>query len=145
MRGWRAIALTAVLAALAGAAGTWISASLVFNRNEPPSLHEIVHNELELSPAQVVRVDAIEGRFAERRPALEADVRAANLELARAIEQSDGDGPQVQAAVDHFHVAMGALQKETLEHIFAMRAVLRPDQTDKFDDAVVKALTAKSK
>ena len=39
---------------------------------------------------------------------------------------------------------MGALQTETLEHIFAMRAVLRPDQTDKFDDAVVKALTAKS-
>jgi hypothetical protein len=38
---------------------------------------------------------------------------------------------------------MGELQKETLQHIFAMRAVLRPDQTSKFDAAVVKALTAK--
>lgn len=140
MRGWRAIALTAVLAALAGAAGTWISASLVFNRNEPPSLHEIVHNELELSPAQVVRVDAIEDRFAERRPALEADVRAANLELARAIEQSDGDGPQVQAAVDHFHVAMGALQKETIAHVFEMRSVLTPAQAEVFDDRIIAAL-----
>ena len=56
----------------------------------------------------------IEARFAARRPALEAAVRAANLELARAIEQSDGDSPQVQAAVDHFHMAMGILQKETL-------------------------------
>jgi hypothetical protein len=39
-------------------------------------------------------------------------------------------------------MAMGQLQKETLEHIFAMRALLRPDQVAKFDAAVVKALTA---
>ena len=37
---------------------------------------------------------------------------------------------------------MGQLQKETLEHVFAMRAVLRPDQAVQFDAAVVKALTA---
>jgi hypothetical protein len=36
---------------------------------------------------------------------------------------------------------MGTLQKETLQHIFAMRAVLRPDQARQFDAAVVKALT----
>jgi hypothetical protein len=36
---------------------------------------------------------------------------------------------------------MGMLQKETLKHIFAMRAVLRPDQAAKFDAAVVKVLT----
>ena len=40
---------------------------------------------------------------------------------------------------------MGQLQKETLEHIFAMRAVLRPDQAARFDAAVVKALTAKER
>jgi nickel and cobalt resistance protein CnrR len=40
---------------------------------------------------------------------------------------------------------MGDLQKETLEHIFAMRAVLRPDQAAKFDQTVVKALTAKER
>ena len=32
------------------------------------------------------------------------------------------------------------LQKETLQHIFAMRGVLRPDQAALFDAAVVKAL-----
>ncbi len=36
---------------------------------------------------------------------------------------------------------MGELQKATLAHIFAMRQVLRPDQTAEFDRAVVKALT----
>lgn len=36
---------------------------------------------------------------------------------------------------------MGELQKETLEHLFAMRAVLNPDQAKLFDSTVVKALT----
>ncbi len=40
---------------------------------------------------------------------------------------------------------MGQLQKETLEHIFAMRGVLRPDQAARFDQAVVKALTAQER
>ena len=34
------------------------------------------------------------------------------------------------------------MQKATLEHVFAMRSILRPDQTARFDAAVVKALTA---
>lgn len=36
---------------------------------------------------------------------------------------------------------MGELQKVTLAHIFAMRQLLRPNQTGQFDQAVVKALT----
>lgn len=140
MRGWRAIALTAILAALASGAGTWLSASWVLGRREPPSLHDIVHHDLKLSRDQLIRIEAVETRFSTRRPALEADVRAANLELARAIEQSDGDSPQVQAAVDHFHVAMGALQKETIAHVFEMRSLLTPAQADVFDDRIVAAL-----
>lgn len=140
MRGWRAIALTAVLAALASGIGTWISASWVLSQREAPSLHDIVHHDLELSPEQLTRIEAIEARFATRRPVLEAEVQAANLELARAIEQSDGDGPQVQAAVDHFHVAMGALQKETIAHVFEMRSLLTPAQAEVFDDRIVSAL-----
>ena len=36
---------------------------------------------------------------------------------------------------------MGELQKATLSHVFAMRAVLRPDQAARFDAAVAEALT----
>ena len=128
MRGWRAIVVTAFLAALAGGAGTWISASWVLSNRAPPSLHDIVHDNLALSPDQLSRIEVIEAKFAARRPVLEANVRAANLELARAIEESDGDGPQVQAAVDHIHDAMGALQKETITHVFEMRSVLTAAQ-----------------
>ena len=68
-------------------------------------------------------------------------MRAANARLADAIEAEHGYGPQVTAAIDHSHMIMGGLQKETLEHLFAMRAVLNPDQAKLFDSTVVKALT----
>ena len=107
---------------------------------QAPSLHSVVHKNLDLSAEQDRRLVAIETRFAARRPALEAEVRAANRELAAAIAASDGDSPQVQAAVDHFHAAMGELQKATITHVFEMRSVLTPAQAEVFDEAVVDAL-----
>jgi len=141
MKGWRAIVLTAVLAAIASAAGTWIGASWVLDRRERPSLHDIVHDELDLTAAQHAEIGVIEARFAAIRPGLEGEVRAANQELAQAIEQGEGDGPRVQAAVDHFHAAMGALQKETIAHVFEMRSVLTPEQAAVFNDRIVEALS----
>ena len=83
----------------------------------------------------------LEQRFAVQRRALELELRADNARLAEAIEAEHGNGPRVAAAVDRSHAAMGELQKATLAHIFAMRQLLRPDQTAQFDRAVVKALT----
>jgi Spy/CpxP family protein refolding chaperone len=138
--GWKSIVITAILAALASGAATWASATWVMRERQPPSLHSVVHEQLDLSAEQDRRLDAIEARFATRRPALEAEVRAANRELAAAIAASDGDTPQVQAAVDHFHTAMGDLQKATIAHVFEMRSVLTPAQAEVFDEAVVDSL-----
>ena len=44
--------------------------------------------------------------------------------------------------MDHFHVAMGDLQKATIAHVFEMRSVLTPAQAEVFDVAVVDALRA---
>lgn len=137
---WKSIVITAILAALASGAATWASASWVMRERQPPSLHSVVHEQLDLSAEQDRRLDAIEARFATRRPALEAEVRAANRELAAAIAASEGDSPQVQAAVDHFHAAMGDLQKATITHVFEMRSVLTPAQAEVFDEAVVDSL-----
>lgn len=137
---WKSIVVTAILAALASGAATWASASWVMRERRPPSLHSVVHEQLDLSAEQDRRLDAIEARFATRRPALEAEVRAANRELAAAIAASEGDSPQVQAAVDHFHAAMGDLQKATITHVFEMRSVLTPAQAEVFDEAVVDSL-----
>jgi nickel and cobalt resistance protein CnrR len=137
---WRSILLTAILAAVVSSGATWATAAWMMRERQAPSLHSIVHEQLDLSPEQDRSLDAIEARFAERRTALEAEVQAANRELAAAIAASDGNTAEVQAAVDHFHAAMGDLQKETITHVYDMRSVMTPAQAEVFDEAVVDAL-----
>ncbi|MBA3669240.1 MAG: periplasmic heavy metal sensor [Sphingomonas sp.] len=135
-------ALVILLALLAAIGGVWVGRQ-VFPA-APPSgsaLHELIHEGLELDARQQSQIDVLERRFSLRRTALELELRADNARLAGAIEAEHGNGPQVSAAVDASHEAMGRMQKETLAHVFAMRAVLRRDQAEKFDRAVVQALT----
>lgn len=139
---WRSIALTAVLAAMAGAGGAWIGGQYFVQMTRPaPPLHRFLHDELDLTPAQKTMLQAEEGRFDARRRVLEAELRTANAELGAAMRDTQAYGPEVQRAVDHFHMAMGELQKETIVHVFAMRAVLTPAQAKVFDDRVGEALT----
>ena len=106
-------------------------------------LHEVLHKDLRLDDLQKQQIEQIERKYALRRQSLELELRSDNARLASAIETEHGYGPLVASAVDASHKAMGELQKVTLEHIFAMRSVLRPDQAARFDAAVVKALTVK--
>ncbi|WP_395398105.1 periplasmic heavy metal sensor [Novosphingobium sp. BL-8A] len=133
------VVLLAFVAALGGVlvGRAWIAP-------KPPvesEIHELLHAQLKLDPDQTRKIEAIEQQYGLRRQALELELRSANARLAAAIEAEHGYGPQVAAAVDSSHRAMGELQKVTLEHVFAMRGVLHPDQTARFDAAVVKALT----
>ena len=133
------VALVAFAAALAAVlfARMWIAPQ----PRVESEIHALLHEKLTLDAAQEQRIHTLEAAFAIRREALEAEMRADNARLAQAIAAEHGYGPQVAQAVDRTHHVMGALQKETLQHIFAMRAVLRPDQEAQFDSAVVKALT----
>ena len=83
-----------------------------------------IHNHCFVAYANRCGVETVDGR-----------------EMAAYLGNSTVAGPQVAAAVDSSHKAMGELQKVTLEQIFAMRRVLRPDQAARFDATVVKALT----
>lgn len=135
------LALVAVVAFVAALAGNYLGQWLVADdRRSETELHAFLHEKLDLDAAQTAKIEAIEQRFAARRKALEREMKAANVHLAEAMEAEHGYGPEVTKAVDHTHHVMGAMQKETLEHLFEMRSVLRPDQAAAFDRAVTKAL-----
>lgn len=139
---WRQALLVAAVAFVAAVLGVVAARALA----PPPEqaeteLHALLHRELDLSEAQHDRLDALETRFARRRAAIEAEMRADNARLAQAIALEKGYGPRVTQAIDHSHMLMGELQKVTLEHVFAMRAELTPSQAEKFDRTVVEALT----
>ena len=142
MSGLKSTLVTAVLAAAVGAAAAWGAMTIQARQDRPADLHHLVHERLDLSPEQDRRLDEIEAAFAERRAPLEAEVRQANAGLSAAIAASQGETPEVQAAVDHFHTAMGDLQMATIRHVFEMRAVLTPRQAEEFDRAVVETLRA---
>ena len=137
---WVALAIIACFLAAIG--GVFVGRAL-FPAPAPPGaeLHEVLHHQLALDTDQQARLELLEQKFAVQRRALELQLRADNAQLAEAMEAEHGNGPRVTAAVDHSHAVLGQLQIATLEHIFAMRQLLRPEQTTPFDRAVVKALT----
>ena len=139
----RRLLIIGLIAFLAAMAGVFVGRILVdAPRANETELHALLHRELKLSADQEKKIHLIEARFAARRDALELEMRAANIRLAQAIDAEHGYGPQVTEAIDETHKVMGDLQKETLQHLFAMRGVLDREQAAMFDKRVVKALTA---
>jgi len=132
------IALIAFAAALLGVfAGRFLAPA---QDEAGIDIHAVLHDQLDLDADQVRRLDILEREFAVERRLLEAEMRADNRRLAAAIQAEHRSGPAVEAAIDATHRTMGELQKATLAHVFAMRALLRDDQAVIFDEAVTKAL-----
>lgn len=130
--------LLAVAAGCIGAlaAGHWSTAA------QPKTLHQFVHEELDLDATQSARLEQLEDRFAAERKELDLALRAANARLAAAMQAEHDYGPKVVAAIDDVHARMGDLQKATVKHVFAMRALLRPEQQARFDRQVADTLTS---
>lgn len=135
--------LLALALGFAGAlGGAMVGRMMPHGAQDETSLHRLMHDELALDKEQQDRIAAMNASFALQKAALVAQQRAANADLAAALRDEHSYGPRVAAAVDRSHHAMGALQKATLEHVFAMRGVLRPDQALRFDQGVARMLTA---
>ncbi|OJW73693.1 MAG: heavy metal resistance protein [Sphingomonadales bacterium 63-6] len=134
--------LVAVLLALiAGCIGAF-AASAWRETSHSKTLHEFVHEELDIDAAQNARLDQLETRFAAERKELDLSLRAANARLASAMVEEHDYGPKVAAAIDDVHARMGDLQKATVRHVFAMRMLLDPAQQQRFDRQVASSLTS---
>lgn len=134
-----AVVLTVLAAALSG----WAGVQYGLQQARPaPGLDEILHHELALTSDQDRQIATLESQFSERRKVLEEDMRAANRDLAAAIQSEHEYGSRAKQAVERFHTAMITLQEATIMHILAMRAVLTPEQAKQFDETVSKALAS---
>lgn len=139
----RAVVLAALLAALAGAVGGWAGIQYGLRQaNYAQDLHEILHHQLGHTLEQEKRIQTLEAQFAERRRSLDMEMRAANRDLADALQADPTYGLPAKQAIERFHQAMAALQEQTTIHILAMREVLTPEQAERFDRTVREALTS---
>jgi Spy/CpxP family protein refolding chaperone len=133
----------ALMTAFAGAVGGWVGIQYGLRESgSNPGLDEVLHNELNLTAEQDQRIEALESEFAIRRKVLEDEMRAANRDLAAAIQNDHVYGPRAQSAIERFHAAESALQEETVKHVLSMRTVLTPEQITRFDEAISAALTS---
>ena len=142
---FRAVLVMVLLTLGAGALGGWLGVTYGARQAAPPrALHVLLHHELHLTAAQNEQIAALERRFAERRKKFEGEMKAANRDLAMALEADHTYGPKEEAAIDRFHRAEKSFQEATIRHVLAMRAILTASQSKIFDRAVYRALTAGS-
>lgn len=137
----RAFAVMLLATVLAAGLAGWLGVEYGIHHRHTQDLDAVLHSELDLSQNQDHQLDALEAGFAGKRRLYEAEMRAANNDLAAAITRDHSYGPAEQQAIARFHKAMMALQEETVRHVLAMRAVLNPDQAKAFDAIVSKTLT----
>lgn len=126
-----ALFLSAIAAVAAIACYLTMRVSQPLVTSDDIASHEWLHRELKLTEAQHKALAPIEQSFGDKQRRLADALREANRQLARAIAEDKAYTPRVTAAVEHVHHCMGDLQKVSIEHVFAMRAVLTPEQGDK--------------
>ncbi len=139
----RTVVLAILLTTLAGVVGGWAGVQYGLTHVRPSSqIDEILHHQLTLTPEQKNRIATLETRFSGYRKDLNAEMRAANRDLAIALNTTHAYGPEAKRAIERFYNAMGALQEKTVIHILEMRAVLTPQQSKRFDSMVLEAFSS---
>jgi hypothetical protein len=121
--------------------GGWVGVTYGLRHVRPaPQLDDLVHTQLHLSRAQNEKLIALENGFAAQRALFETQIRAANRDIAAAITVRHQYDAGTQEAVERLNNAVMGLQRATIEHVIAMRALLSSDQVSQFDSIVNQAL-----
>jgi len=123
-----------------------ISALATRHFTEPPahtphSMHEWLHEELNLTEEQSASLTRLEEQFATKEAGVRTAFNDANRHLATVIREEGAFTPRVGAAVEEVHRQMGELQKLSISHLFEMTTVLDPEQNEKLMGYAEKALT----
>lgn len=96
-----------------------------------PDLHAWMHEHLDLTPEQHTAMEPYEAAFEKERTRLQADIRSAGQDVATALDAATLDDARLKAALERLNQSQGELQRQTLDHFFAMKRYLRPAQAKK--------------
>tara|TARA_R110002095_G_scaffold174562_1_gene151974 strand:- start:131 stop:562 length:432 start_codon:yes stop_codon:yes gene_type:complete len=129
-----------ILGLLGGFLGVWLGLTFLGGGVAgEENFHDLVHEELVLTPGQENAISMLEREFALQRDNDEVRMSDARHALAIALLRDQALSADVTRAAAELHQAMGDLQLETLSHILAMRAELDPDQRAAFDRHLAQA------
>ena len=94
------------------------------------SLHEWMHQHLEICTAQHALLDPLESAFEYERVQLRQQIRQLGENLAVAIRDTLPDAV-ILAHQEKLNAAQGRLQQATLKHFIGMKQHLKPAQAEK--------------
>ena len=94
------------------------------------SLHEWMHQHLEISSTQHAILDPLESAFESQRVQLRQQIRQSGEVLAIAIRDAAPDAA-ILAHQEKLNAAQGRLQQATLKHFIEMKQHLNPAQAEK--------------
>jgi Spy/CpxP family protein refolding chaperone len=94
------------------------------------SLHEWMHQHLEISSTQHAILDPLESVFESQRVQLRQQIRQSGEVLAIAIRDAAPDAA-ILAHQEKLNAAQGRLQQATLKHFIEMKQYLNPAQAER--------------
>lgn len=122
------VAATVVVAGI-----TSFAVSRIGHRHPGPEhdLHRWMHEQLRITPEQEKSMAPAEQAFETERARLRQDIAEAGRALADAVRDGKAGSPEIEAALERLGAAQAKLQRVTLDHFFAMKDHLGPDQAEK--------------
>jgi len=103
--------------------------------------HHWLHQELKLTEAEIVAVDAFEPDYRRDRAKLLQEFNAQIAKLRGLLVEQDRFSPEVNAAIHELHVVHGALQELSIRHYYDMMSVIPSEKKETLRKLAVEALS----
>lgn len=111
--------------------------SALFHRHRSALPDEpLIFSKVQLDPSQRVRISSLRTELLARRDENQRGLLALRRRLAAAMTQDPEDRAAVDSTLRQIAESQARFQAAVVDHVLAVRAVLRPDQRPAFEDII---------
>jgi len=108
--------------------------------NLPTSSSKFLSNYLSLSKAQEKKIESLNKSFYIKVQKIRAQLGQKRAELSELLRETSSDQEKIRDKIDEIASLQVQLQKETINHLERIRAILTPKQQEKFFSLIRKGL-----
>ena len=119
-----------------------VAGVVVWQRVPGPTGEPLLFSRVALDPDQRSRISELRSRLISARDEHARRMVALRRQLASAVMQQPADPAGVDRALRSIADTQAAYQQAVVEHVLAVREVLRPEQRSAFEKMVVEHMSA---
>jgi len=137
------LALWALLAASLSA-NVAIAAVAVKQRSSGPPGEPLLFSKVALDPVQRTRISELRAQLIVRREQHGRAIAELRAHLARTIVRQPDDRTGIDSTLRSIAESQASFQRAVVDHVLAVRAILRPEQQQAFQEMVAEHMQAGS-